>query len=66
VNFIEDTERREYDSETLYQQYLAIQRLTHKSHVLQWGDLSFQSDTIGQYLSGPKRYSNQLRLIRPI
>ncbi len=33
-------------------QFEVIQKLTTKSHVMQWGDLSFQSDVIGDYVSG--------------
>lgn len=64
VNFVEDTDKGNFD-ETLFEQFGIIQKLTTKSHVMQWGDLSFQTDKIGQFLSGNKRASN-LRLVKPI
>ena len=33
---------------------------------MQWGDLSYQTDKIGQFLTGNKRIGNNIRLIRPI
>jgi len=65
VNFVEDTEKGNYD-QTLANQFETIQTLTSKSHVMQWGDLSFQSDKIGQYLTGNKRTYSNLRFIKPI
>ncbi len=47
VSFVEDTEKGNYDSETLNEQFQIIHRLTTKSQVMQWGDLSFQNDKIG-------------------
>jgi legumain len=64
VNFVEDTEKGNYDN-TLEQQFKVIQQLTDKSHVLQWGDLSFQRDSIGSFLSS-KKLEERLKFIRPI
>jgi hypothetical protein len=33
---------------------------------MQWGDLSFQQDLIGQYLTGDKRQNTNLRFINPL
>ena len=33
---------------------------------MQWGDLSFNNDKIGDYIGGGKRSYNNLRFIRPI
>lgn len=33
---------------------------------MQWGDLSFQSDKVGEYVSGSTPRSNNLRFIKPI
>lgn len=66
INFVEDTEKGNYD-ETLEDQFKIIQRLTDKSHVLQWGDLSYTSNKIGEFLTGPKKISeSNLRTVRPI
>ena len=53
VNFVEDTEKGDFD-QTLAHQFETIQRLTSKSHVMQWGDLSFKDDQISEYLTGSK------------
>lgn len=66
VNFVEDTEKGNYD-ETLQQQFQVIQKLTDKSHVLQWGDLSFSGSRIGEFLTGSKaQEGTNLRTVRPI
>lgn len=65
VNFVEDTEKGDLD-QTLSHQFETIKRLTSKSHVMQWGDLSFNEDKIGDYVGGEKRSYNNLRFIRPI
>ncbi len=33
---------------------------------MQWGDLSFQSDKVGDFVSSPKKSSSNLRTIKPI
>ena len=65
VNFLEDTDKEDFD-QTLTHQFETIKRLTTKSHVMQWGDLSFNSDKIGDYMSAGKQNSGHLRFIRPI
>ena len=40
--------------QTLQEQFKIVQNLTAQSHVMQYGDLSFTSDTIGDYLSESK------------
>ena len=52
VNFLENTESIDVHSVNLTAQFQVIQKLTTKSHVMQWGDLSFQGDFIGDYVSG--------------
>ena len=52
INFLENTESINVNKVTLQSQFEVIQKLTTKSHVMQWGDLSFTSDMIGQYVSG--------------
>lgn len=65
VNFLEDTDKGNYD-QSLNEQFQAIKSLTTKSNVLQWGDLSFSSERIGNFLTGSRFSRNSLRFIRPI
>lgn len=65
VNFLEDTDKGNYD-QTLNQQFDTIKRLTNKSHVMQWGDMSFADMKIGEFLTGTKYTRNSLRFIRPV
>ena len=65
MNFVEDTEKGDFD-QTLSHQFETIKKLTSRSHVMQWGDLSYQSEAIGNYMSGPSRPSNNLRFLKPI
>ena len=43
-------------------QFQVIQKLTTKSHVMQWGDLSFQADVIGDYVSEKAQKENLINL----
>lgn len=52
INFLENTESIDVNAVNLTAQFQVIQKLTTKSHVMQWGDLSFQGDRIGDYVSG--------------
>lgn len=65
VNFMEDIDKGNIYDETLLDQFKIVQKLTSLSHVMQWGDLSFQSDKVSEYVAGPKKFSN-LRALRPI
>lgn len=65
VNFIEDIDNGNYD-QTLQSQFEVVKRLTSQSHVMQWGDLSFQSDSIGEYVTNKTPKGNNLRFIKPI
>lgn len=51
VNWMEDTDFKNVCSETLEQQFEAVQKLTDKSHVLEWGDLSFKTEPAGDFTS---------------
>lgn len=64
VNFMEDIDKGNVD-QTLSSQFEVVKKLTTKSHVMQWGDLSFQSDSIGDYVSGSTPRRNNLRFIKP-
>lgn len=65
VNFIEDLDKGNFE-QTLKAQFEVVKRLTSQSHVMQWGDLSFQEDTIGSFVSGKTPRLNNLRFIKPI
>lgn len=64
VNFIEDVDNGNV-FESLNEQFKIIKTKTSLSHVMQWGDLSFQDDKVADYVSGPKLSTN-LRSIKPI
>jgi len=49
VNWLEDSDRANMAMETLHSQYETVKNMTTKSHVLQWGDLSFEQETIGTF-----------------
>lgn len=51
VAFLELTDNAEKDM-SLQEHFETIRELTKGSHVLQWGDLSYTSETIGKYLWG--------------
>jgi legumain len=53
VNWMEDSDVTDLTSETLQQQSDTVTTKTDKSKVMQWGDLSFQSDKVSEYQSGP-------------
>jgi len=48
VNWMEDTDKFGM-SRTLQDQFLAVQKLTTQSRVMQWGDISFTNMTVGQF-----------------
>lgn len=64
INFLENTESIDVNTVNLTSQFEVIKELTTKSHVMQWGDMSFQSDTIGQYVANAKQFLNLKR--RPL
>ena len=68
VNYLEDTDKGDLD-QTLAHQFETIKKLTSRSHVMQWGDLSFQNDHISEYMSGrrsEKRMEGNLKFLRPV
>jgi legumain len=63
VNWMEDTDAANISKETLQQQFVTVQKETAKSHVLQWGQTTFTSETIDQFeavptTASPKKMSN--------
>jgi hypothetical protein len=65
VNFLEDIDEGNIYDETLEEQFKIVQKLTTLSSVMRWGDLSFQSDKVADYVASPKK-TNNLRTIKPI
>jgi len=58
VNWMEDTDGLDsYDQETLAKQFKTIVKTTTKSHVMKYGDDSFDSDTLDQFF-GPDSSSD--------
>lgn len=52
VNWLEDADKANMNIETLQDQYKTVQAETTKSHVLQWGQLTFTDEPIGNFESG--------------
>lgn len=42
---------------TLTQQFQIIKDKTTQSHVMQWGDLSYNTDKVSDFLAGPKGFA---------
>eukprot|EP00355_Strombidium_rassoulzadegani_P007782 CAMPEP_0168616594 /NCGR_PEP_ID=MMETSP0449_2-20121227/5106_1 /TAXON_ID=1082188 /ORGANISM="Strombidium rassoulzadegani, Strain ras09" /LENGTH=438 /DNA_ID=CAMNT_0008657381 /DNA_START=54 /DNA_END=1370 /DNA_ORIENTATION=- len=55
VNWLEDAEKAKMNVETLQDQYDNVKKLTNKSHVLQWGELDWTNEIIGDFESGLKQ-----------
>ena len=67
VNYLEDTDKGDLD-QTLSHQFDTIKKLTSRSHVMQWGDLSFQDKSIGEFMAYKKGKNTNtgMRFYRPI
>merc|ERR1711981_1261633 len=50
VNWMEDDDAKDTTKETLQQQFQVVKRETNKSKVMQWGDLSFKTDYVSEYI----------------
>eukprot|EP00928_Gymnodinium_smaydae_P078884 TRINITY_DN62942_c0_g1_i1.p1 TRINITY_DN62942_c0_g1~~TRINITY_DN62942_c0_g1_i1.p1 ORF type:complete len:445 (+),score=130.75 TRINITY_DN62942_c0_g1_i1:67-1401(+) len=50
VAWLEDSDAKDLKGESLQQQYSAVKTRTSKSHVLQWGDLSFTKDSVAEFV----------------
>jgi legumain len=50
IAWLEDTDRGEM-TETLQSQYVAVKTRTTMSQVMQWGDVSYTADPIGEFMS---------------
>merc|ERR1712224_859547 len=52
VSWMEDTDAQDTTKEDLETQFETVKTLTTKSEVMQWGDLSFTSDFVSEYVGG--------------
>lgn len=50
TNWMEDTDASNTANESLNLQYTRVQTLTSQSHVMQYGDLSFQAETVNNFV----------------
>merc|ERR1711939_178935 len=49
VNWMEDSDAKDITSESLNDQFGIVKTTTDKSKVMQWGDLSFQTDKVSEF-----------------
>jgi len=49
VNWMEDSDAQDITSETLGDQFSQVKTATDKSAVMQWGDVTFQTDKVSEY-----------------
>ena len=54
INWMEDTDAHDMTGETLAAQFAAVQAKTTKSHVMQYGDLSFGSEAASNFVGKGK------------
>jgi len=57
--WMEDTDASDTSRETLTQQFKKVQQLTTKSHVMQYGDLSFQDMTVSTFIGNQKKMQSR-------
>ena len=57
VNFLENTEESDIFGMTLAQQFQIIKDKTTQSHVMQWGDLTYNTDKVSNFLAGTKGFA---------
>lgn len=50
VNWMENTEKASLEAETLEDQYESVKELTTQSHVMQYGQLSIDQETISEFM----------------
>lgn len=52
VNWMEDSDKKNLNSETVLQQFTVVREETNTSHVMQWGDKTVAKDHVGDFQSG--------------
>lgn len=65
VNFLEDLDKGHAREQSLNDHFQTVKKLTNQSHVMQWGDLSFQSDKIGDFVTGTQSVFGNLKFAFP-
>lgn len=55
TNWMEDTDAQDTSKETLQAQYTTVKAATTQSHVMQYGDLSFQSESVSNFVGNQKK-----------
>ncbi|XP_033627906.1 legumain-like [Asterias rubens] len=58
VRWMEDSDKANFNTETLLKQFKAIRRETNTSHVEKYGDLSIDKDTLGEYQGSGSKFNN--------
>jgi legumain len=54
-NWMEDSDAMDTSKETLTQQFQTVKTKTDKSHVMQYGDLSFQSESVSNFIGNQRK-----------
>merc|ERR1719161_1647724 len=55
VSWMEDSDAEDTSRETLAQQFATVKKLTNKSHVLQFGETDFTSETVSEFLGNQQQ-----------
>jgi len=55
INWMEDSDAQDLTRESLQQQYQTVKTKTDKSHVMQYGDLSFLSEPVSNFIGSQKK-----------
>ena len=59
VNWLEDSEKAKMNTETLEDQFKTVQKLTAKSHVLQFGSLTLDTEPLADFQTGTDAVAEQ-------
>jgi len=60
VNWMEDSDAEDITSESLADQFGVIKKTTDKSAVMQWGDVSFQTDKVSEFQGDQATVGNRM------
>jgi len=60
VNWMEDSDAKDITSESLADQFGVIKTTTDKSAVMQWGDVSFQTDKVSEFQGDQATTGNRM------
>jgi len=59
VNWLEDSDKAKMNTETLEDQFKTVQKLTAKSHVLQFGSLTLDTEPLADFQTGTDAVAEQ-------